>query len=421
MAPSRGALLLLPLRAWSAPVRTPPKHTLYIKKLSSLATAFAAAATHPSSNRQIYVSRSLDPYLNLSIEHFLLQKSPANSTVLFLYRNRPCVVIGRNQNPWVEVNLAALGRHGAAVDENGRAEGIDLVRRRSGGGTVFHDTGNVNYSVICPSQDFQRDKHAEMVVSALRGLGVDRARVNERHDIVMDEGPAVENETDPANLHQTSYTSKSPASETPRKLSGSAYKLTRERSLHHGTCLLSSPNLQRIHKILDSPARAYIRARGVESVRSPVRNVGLEPHVFVASVVNEFCRMYGIRAVAASEIKESSQGLHHGEGFVGGYIDHDVEEIEEVNKGMMELKVGHSELGIDVRKSANSTQCHIVGGLDIWPDASIHLIQPSASYRSYYGAVSAKPTRTGTSPGPRRNTGLCTRAAYTKHTTTRPS
>ncbi|KAI1412289.1 hypothetical protein F5Y13DRAFT_45720 [Hypoxylon sp. FL1857] len=241
----------------------------------------ADTVSHPSNRVQVYISRASDPYLNLSIEHFLLQKSPPDSVVLFLYTNRPCVVIGRNQNPWVEVNLGLLKQSHGIVNENDKNGGeggeVLLVRRRSGGGTVFHDAGNVNYSVICPPASFDRNKHAAMVVRALNCLGVSGARVNERHDIVLDI-PA-------SNTEQQKQTF---------KISGSAYKLTRLRSLHHGTCLLSSPNLPLVGPLLRSPAAPYIKARGVESVRSPIRNVGVtDTAAFEEAVVAEFGAMYG--------------------------------------------------------------------------------------------------------------------------------
>src|SRR6478609_9054917 len=68
----------------------------------------ADAASHPSSKTQIYLSRSRDPFVNLSVEHHLLQTTPPDSTILLLYTNSPCVVFGRNQNPWLEVNLGRL-------------------------------------------------------------------------------------------------------------------------------------------------------------------------------------------------------------------------------------------------------------------------------------------------------------------------
>jgi len=126
MAPSRGLLFRLRPSIQS------------IKSQCRRYSQFVAAATDPTLKARVFISQTTNPYLNLSIEHYLLQKTPADSTVLFLYANSPCVVIGRNQNPWIEVNLGVL-----------RNEKLDvkLVRRRSGGGTVFHDEVNVNYSV----------------------------------------------------------------------------------------------------------------------------------------------------------------------------------------------------------------------------------------------------------------------------------
>ncbi|KAG6359737.1 hypothetical protein INS49_010789 [Diaporthe citri] len=231
---------------------------------------------------QVYTSHSHNPYLNLSAEHFLLQNSHPESTVLFLYTNDPCIVIGRNQNPWLEVNLGLLRGFKARTsgDEGGKTSSVSLVRRRSGGGAVFHDSGNVNFSVICPPAAFDRNKHAEMVVRALRGLGIATARVNERHDIVLDRGG-----------HDDSRGG-SPPAET-FKISGSAYKLTRLRSLHHGTCLLNSPNLADIGRLLRSPAEPFVKARGVESVRSRICNVGVPAGNFMDAVRREFGAMYG--------------------------------------------------------------------------------------------------------------------------------
>jgi len=220
---------------------------------------------------QIYWSPSSDPYLNLAIEQYLLRNCSKASAVLFLYVNRPCVVIGRNQNPWMEVNLDQLRRGIPSPTTTAKRLPVDLVRRRSGGGTVFHDLGNVNWSVICPSAsfDFDRNRHAEMVTRALRRLGVAEARVNDRHDIVV-----------------------GPSDEETYKVSGSAYKLITGRALHHGTCLLSSPHLPLVSQLLRSPAEPYMQSKGVRSVRSKIRNVGLENEEFIEAVIHEFQQMY---------------------------------------------------------------------------------------------------------------------------------
>lgn len=266
-------------------------------------SSFTKAVTTESNKTQIYISRSLDPYVNLSIEHFLLQKSPPESTILFLYTDRPSIVIGRNQNPWLEVNLGLLRAAQRSADTADLGD-IDLVRRRSGGGTVFHDEGNVNYSVICPTALFDRDKHAEMVVRALHGLGVERAKVNERHDIVLDRKP-ISAQNDPQNVL--------PGVQRPLKISGSAYKLTRLRSVHHGTCLLSSPNIKSISQYLRSPAKQYIKARGVDSVSSPIANVNVANEDFEEAVVREFEKLYSsVEAVMVTEAEAESPEIVKG-------------------------------------------------------------------------------------------------------------
>jgi len=266
-------------------------------------SSWTSDVTRTSNTVQSYVSKSNDPFLNLCIEQYLLKRSSLNSAVLFLYTNRPCIVIGRNQNPWYEVNLKIQ-------KEKTRLGKVDLVRRRSGGGTVFHDEGNVNWTVISPSGTFTRDKHAEMIVRALRHNGIETARVNERHDIVLDQGHT-RKISDPANLHQTPFTADARTGPIPLKISGSAYKLTRGRALHHGTCLLSSPNLAIIPQYLHSPAKLYINAKGVESVSSPVSNVGLDVESFLGAVQQEFKRMYQPNNVNLFHCDVGEEALKH--------------------------------------------------------------------------------------------------------------
>ena len=157
-----------------------------------------------------------------------------------------------------------------------------------------------------------------MVVRALRNLDVQRSRVNERHDIVLDQGvsssPVVWGPED--DTHSTPWQTDNPRS---LKVSGSAYKLTRQRALHHGTALLNSPNLNSIPHYLHSPAKAFIKGRGVESVSSPVGNILLDNEDFIDEVQREFRCLYG----------GPSEAQLVGEECLG---------IEEVEKGWKELK-----------------------------------------------------------------------------------
>ncbi|KAI1488970.1 hypothetical protein F5X96DRAFT_642884 [Biscogniauxia mediterranea] len=324
----------------------------------------ASSVSDPANLVQVYVSRLTDPYLNLSVEHFLLQRTPVESVVLLLYANRPCVVVGRNQNPWVEADLGLLREPGVlrrlrhslspsttTTGEDGRtnAENDDdddsvlLVRRRSGGGAVFHDAGNANWAVIMPSGSFDRTRHAEMVVRALGGAGRG-CRVNERHDIVIDvpspPSPSSHSSTSPSSSPPSPPSTPSPStpSTTPTttstyKISGSAYKLTRQRALHHGTCLLASPHLGLVGRLLRSPAAPYVLARGVESVRSPVRNVGsVGVGAFEDAVVAEFAAMYGPASGGGAVV------VLGGGGGGNSVSEDEIRRIPEIMKGYEELK-----------------------------------------------------------------------------------
>jgi lipoate---protein ligase len=279
-------------------------------------------------------SSTTDPFLNLAIEDHLLRTSEPNTYILFTYVNRPCVVIGRNQNPWLETNLAALNKRiSTQTTEGGCTEQqVLLVRRRSGGGTVFHDEGNLNYSFIVPNdRAFNRDKHAEMVVQAIRSISPATAfcgeqllppdltmgiRVNERHDIVM-----------PARGESGLTLADEPQTV---KVSGSAYKLIRGRALHHGTLLFSSLNLKSIGSYLQSSARGYIDAKGVESVRSPIGNL-------------RFSNQPSLRNTLKEEIEKSIarifEGMYH-DGNVNYSMvgEADIRDHSAINAGTTELK-----------------------------------------------------------------------------------
>ncbi|WVO12777.1 hypothetical protein L204_100385 [Cryptococcus depauperatus] len=185
-----------------------------------------------------YISESHDPWFNLSYEDWLLRNTPHNQPVLFLYRNSPCVVIGRNQNPWKETSPRFL-----------REESIPLVRRRSGGGTVYHDMGNTNFSIILPRLLFTRSHGAQLVARAVRSkLGI----------------------------------------------SGCSH-----RAYHHGTMLISS-SLAELGKSLKSSS-PKMKTKGVASHRSPVTTLNhhlplsskpIHHEDFVHAILNEFSQVY---------------------------------------------------------------------------------------------------------------------------------
>ncbi|KAF8874354.1 hypothetical protein BD779DRAFT_1566899 [Infundibulicybe gibba] len=218
---------------------------------------FSSAQRH-SPHKSIYVSSSTSPYFNLTLEDWLFRHKSPDEPLLLIYRDEPCVVIGRNQNPWKEVNFEAI-----------RARpGIPWIRRRSGGGTVYHDLGNTNFSIHLPRQTFDRHVTAQIVLRAVRSLGID-ARVNERNDICVG----------------------------PDKVSGSAYKIVNKRAYHHGTMLIST-KLDTLGDLLRTDKETMI-TRGVASVRSPVCNLQqysneVTHDTFADAVVAEFRKEYDI-------------------------------------------------------------------------------------------------------------------------------
>ena len=179
----------------------------------------------------VYISESQNPFVNLAAEQWLFAHLEPPERILFLCVNEVSVVIGRHQNPWVECNVPAL-----------RAEGIPLVRRQSGGGTVYHDHGNLNYTFLAGNEDYDQEGQFGVVIDALGDLGITAERSG-RNDLLTQ----------------------------GKKVSGSAFKYKRDRSFHHGTLLLEA-DTERLHGLLHAAPRD-IESKGIASVRSPVLNL----------------------------------------------------------------------------------------------------------------------------------------------------
>lgn len=174
-----------------------------------------------------------DPRLNLAIEEHLLRNVQIAEPILFLYINEPSVVIGRNQNPLEETNPRFL-----------KAQGIHLVRRLSGGGAVYHDPGNLNFSFIVPGrQDLHNFvKFTKPVIDVLDRLGI-AAELRGRSSLFTN----------------------------GQKISGNAQYAARDRMFSHGT-LLFDTDLEMMRKAL-IPAQAQIDSKAVQSIRSSVTNL----------------------------------------------------------------------------------------------------------------------------------------------------
>ena len=185
-------------------------------------------------NKTFYLETgSTDPAYNLAFEEYV-QTHRRNGNYLILWQNKNAVIIGRNQNAEEEINAAFVKMHD-----------IKVIRRNTGGGAVYHDMGNLNYSFITDAGDIAQ-RSAQLftapVVGALRALGMD-AEASGRNDILI----------------------------SGRKVSGTAQHIIQGRILHHGTLLFES-NPEMIAGALN-PDPTKFQSKSVKSVRSRVGNI----------------------------------------------------------------------------------------------------------------------------------------------------
>lgn len=165
-------------------------------------------------NRLCIVSHSSNPYINLALEEWLLRNSPSKLSMMLLYRNRPCIVIGRHQNPWYECRVDKL------------SDSLLLLRRHSGGGTVYHDMGNVNYVNYSSKEEFSRTATLTFLCKKLK-----EAFPNKLDSLI----PSINHDLFIYNTF---------------KVSGSAYRVTLNRAYHHGTMLIQS-QLDELRSLLE--------------------------------------------------------------------------------------------------------------------------------------------------------------------------
>ncbi|MBE6172782.1 MAG: lipoate--protein ligase [Enterococcus faecium] len=176
-----------------------------------------------------------DPRVNLAIETFLLQEMPLEEPILLFYINEPSIIIGRNQNTIEEINREYVEEHG-----------IHVVRRLSGGGAVYHDFGNLNFSFIMPDDgDSFRDfaKVTKPIIQALHELGISGAELKGRNDLVID----------------------------GLKFSGNAMYATNGRMFAHGTIMFDSDIDEVVNAL--KVKKEKIESKGIKSIRSRVTNI----------------------------------------------------------------------------------------------------------------------------------------------------
>jgi len=204
----------------------------------------------------IVSSPSTDPYFNLALEEALLENAPEDSCTLYLWRNAHTVVIGRNQNAWAECRTALLQR-----------EGGRLARRTSGGGAVYHDTGNLNFTFVCSKNVYDLSRQLGTIAAALKTLGI-MAEFSGRNDLVCG----------------------------GRKFSGNAFRHLQGASLHHGTLMVATDHELLGRYLTVSPDK--LKSKGIASVKSRVCNLSeflpsLTPQVLAGALEAAFAAEYG--------------------------------------------------------------------------------------------------------------------------------
>lgn len=204
----------------------------------------------------VYQSLGTDPYHNIATEKYLLETVDKDTCILYLWQNQNTVVIGRNQNAWAECRTTLLGQ-----------EGGKLARRLSGGGAVFHDLGNLNFTFLVAEENYDLDKQLRVIETACGLIGIPVSRSG-RNDLLADGS----------------------------KFSGNAFYHTQNNAYHHGTLLINA-DMEKLSRYL-TPSKAKLEAKGVQSVRSRVVNLqtlvpSLTCEKMALAMEEAFAKVYG--------------------------------------------------------------------------------------------------------------------------------
>lgn len=217
---------------------------------------------------KIINSKTFNPYENLAMEEYLLNNVSKDEIILYLWQNNNTIVIGQNQNPWLQCNV-----------EYSNENDILIARRLSGGGTVFHDLGNLNYTIITTNNNFNIDKNFKLIINAIKKLGVNPERSG-RNDIIVGN----------------------------KKISGVAFYSDSNNSYQHG-CILVNTDLDRMFQCLNVKEDKIV-GKGIDSVRSRVMNLcelesNISPESLSVIIQNEFRTFYDDEIVSIEIDKES--------------------------------------------------------------------------------------------------------------------
>ena len=197
------------------------------------------------------ISDSFDPYFNIALEDYLLTSAEPDTCILYLWQNQNTVVVGKNQNCWSECKVREL-----------EAAGGHLARRLSGGGAVFHDLGNLNFTFIADKKHYDVDKQMAVILRAVKSLGIP-AEKSGRNDITIDN----------------------------KKFSGNAFFSKGQKSCHHGTLLVQA-DMEKLGRYL-TVSEDKLKSKGVKSVKARVTNLAdYFPELTIAMMKNKLVEAF---------------------------------------------------------------------------------------------------------------------------------
>lgn len=217
----------------------------------------------------IVIGNSTDPYLNLAIEETLL-KTSCGRRILYLWQNDRTVVIGRHQDANAECNLDKM-----------KEDGITLAKRISGGGAVYHDMGNMNFTFIAPRGLLSVDENFGIISEAVIAFGIETCRTGNNDLGVASTG---------AKFSGSAFYQSGPDEDSP--------------CFHHGT-ILCSCDIEKMVQYL-TPASKKLERHGVQSVRARVTNLGLEISDVKESIVKVFEEHFGEADRAGEETADKA-------------------------------------------------------------------------------------------------------------------
>lgn len=254
-------------------------------------------------------SENTYPYQNLAMEEYLLLHCDKEECILYLWQNRNTVVIGRNQNAWKECLVSKL------EEENGYP-----VRRLSGGGAVYHDLGNLNFTFLVRKENYDVDKQLSVILEAVKKLGI-RAEKSGRNDILID----------------------------GHKFSGNAFYEQGDCCYHHGT-LMVNVNMGELSRYL-TVSKDKLQSKGVDSVRARVANLTeYAPELTVdelkQKLLEAFEEVYGLKAnilkmddLDAEEVAERTKKFASWDWIFGRKLDFQYELSNRFPWGQITLQI----------------------------------------------------------------------------------